>query len=69
MLQHCCSKETGGFPRLVASCTLNSCSFWVGFSEIAFNMATAANQLDKESALKSPPHNNCPAEIVFTVTE
>ena len=58
ILQHCCSSETGGFPRLVASCTLNNCSFCVEFSRIACNMATEANQLDRESALNNPPHSN-----------
>ena len=32
MLVHCCSRETGGFPRLVASWTLSSCSFCVRLS-------------------------------------
>lgn len=67
MLVHCCSKDTGGFPRLVASWTLSSCSFWVRLSCRAWAKATAAHQLDKESAEKRPPHSSCPAEMEFAV--
>ena len=67
MLQHCCRRETGGWPRLVASWTRRSCSFWVVLSMTACSMATAANQLERESALNSPPHSSWPAVIVFTV--
>lgn len=63
MLVHCCSKDTGGFPRLVASWTLSSCSFWVRLSWRAWAKATAAHQLDRESAENRPPQSSCPAEI------
>lgn len=66
MLQHCCNRETGGLPRLVASWTRSSCSFCVGFSIMACNIATEANHVDNESTLKSPPHKSCPAVIVLT---
>lgn len=65
MLQHCCNRDTGGLPMLVASCTRNSCSFCVPLSWMACSIATAANQLDKESALNKPPQSNCPAVIWF----
>lgn len=63
MLVHCCSRETGGLPRLVASCTRRSCSFWVRLSCRAWARATAAHQLDRESAENRPPHSSWPAEI------
>lgn len=67
MLQHCCSRETGGFPRLVASCTRSSCSRWLVLPSTACSIATAANQLDIESPLNRPPHNSWPAEMVLAV--
>lgn len=63
MLVHCCSRETGGFPRLVASWTLSSCSFWVRLSCKAWARATEAHQLERESAENRPPHSSWPAEM------
>ena len=58
ILQHCCSNETGGLPRLVASCTRSNCSFCVGLFCIECNMATAANQVERESGLNKPPQRS-----------
>lgn len=58
MLVHCCNKETGGLPILVASWTLSNCSFWVEFSCRAWARATAAHQFESESVENKPPHNN-----------
>ena len=38
-------------PTLVASCTLRSCSFWVGLPFRQWERATAAHQLDRGSGL------------------
>ena len=67
MFAHCCSSETGGLPRLVANWTRSSCSFWAVLPLTAWSRATAANHVDSGSMLKSPPHSNWPADIVFTV--
>jgi len=66
MLEHCCSSDTGGLPKLVASCTLSSCSFCFALSKTACIKATAANQVERGSLLKRPPQSSCPAVIVFT---
>ena len=40
-------------PTLVASCTLRSCSFCVGFPFRQWDKATAAHQLERGSGLRS----------------
>uniref|UniRef100_A0A6B0UHB1 Uncharacterized protein n=1 Tax=Ixodes ricinus TaxID=34613 RepID=A0A6B0UHB1_IXORI len=69
MAVHCRISETGGLPTLVASCTLSSCSFWVGLSTSAWDRATAANQLLRGSALNRPPHRSCPAVTLVMSAE
>ena len=62
MLVHCWSRETGGWPRLVASWTRSSCSFCVEFSTMACSRATEANHVDRPSELKRPEHSSWPAD-------
>lgn len=67
MLVHCCSRDTGGLPMLVASWTLSSCSFWVAFPCSAWARATAAHQFERESVEKRPPQSSWPAETELPV--
>lgn len=59
-MEHWCRSETGAAPGLVASSTFSSCSFSAGFSQTAWDKATAENQLLSWSELNNPPHNSCP---------
>ena len=63
---HCCSNDTGGFPTDVASWTRKSCSFCAVLPTVECKRATAANHVDRESALNKPPHNSWPDDMVLT---
>lgn len=67
ILVHCCSRDTGGLPMLVASWTLSSCSFWVAFPCSAWARATAAHQFERESVENRPPQSSWPAETELPV--
>ena len=67
IVEQCFNSEMGAVPTSVANCTLSSCSFCVVFSTNAWPKATETNQLERGSALKSPPQSSCPAVTTATI--